>query len=87
MFEWRGCSACIHFNDNGTCAAYPDGIPAPIRNGDVPHTEPLLNDNGIQYHPIRVIAETQDGFWRPNQYWAQLLVSAMSKNRQQHNNR
>jgi hypothetical protein len=47
-----GCSNCVHLHDDlVTCDAYPGGIPLPIQMGDVPHTTPLSEDNGIQWQP------------------------------------
>jgi hypothetical protein len=46
-----GCNYCRHSNDDGTCAAYPAGIPYAINTGDVPHTVPLPGDHGIQFEP------------------------------------
>ena len=34
---------------DGTCDAYPEGIPVEIQFGSIVHDKPFKNDNGIQY--------------------------------------
>lgn len=43
------CMSCKHSNHNGTCKAFPDGIPLVILSGEVNHFLPYEGDNGIQY--------------------------------------
>ena len=43
------CFSCKHTNNNGTCKAFPDGIPLEIVSGEVNHFQPYEGDNGIQY--------------------------------------
>ena len=43
------CFSCAHFNEDGTCKAYPDGIPIELLFGEVNHIQPYEGDNGIQY--------------------------------------
>jgi hypothetical protein len=52
-FGLPGCAYCRHNRDDGTCNAYPAGIPLPISGGDIAHTRPLPGDNGIQFDPVR----------------------------------
>lgn len=49
MFGEPLCMSCKHSNHNGTCKAYPDGIPLEIVSGRVNHYLPYEGDNGIQY--------------------------------------
>lgn len=42
------CSECKHLHEDGeTCDAFPDGIPANIRSGDIDHHESVAGDDGI----------------------------------------
>jgi hypothetical protein len=43
------CANCKHWHGGMACDAYPKGIPWPIISGDVAHTHPLPDDNGIQW--------------------------------------
>jgi len=43
------CATCKHRISPLTCKAFPTQIPQPILRGANKHTEPFLNDNGIQY--------------------------------------
>lgn len=46
------CNNCIHNNGDGTCKAFPDGIPAEILSGDNKHQKPLLGQgNNITFEP------------------------------------
>ena len=46
-----GCYLCKHFNKKTrlTCAAFPDGIPSPIVNGEIAHLKPYPGDHGIVF--------------------------------------
>lgn len=46
-----GCGHCKYFNRNTliSCKAYPDIIPHEIISGEVDHTKPYKNDNGIRF--------------------------------------
>lgn len=49
MNDEPSCMNCVHWRGDGTCAAYPAGVPWPIMAGDVAHFDPLPGDNGLQY--------------------------------------
>jgi hypothetical protein len=50
MSNYGGCENCIH-NNGATCAAYPNGIPAAVRSGQIPHDKSLPDDRGVSYFP------------------------------------
>lgn len=39
------------------CDAYPEGIPQEILNGEVDHTKPYKDDDGLTFVPIRITEE------------------------------
>lgn len=41
-----GCTFCKHFMPNGTCKAFPKGIPFAIEAGQTDHLKPLSNQIG-----------------------------------------
>jgi hypothetical protein len=41
MTDKIGCPICKHNRFDGSCAAFPDGIPMIFLSGDKGHTEPL----------------------------------------------
>jgi hypothetical protein len=45
------CQTCRHFDPYSgiRCAAFPNGIPLPIQDGQVDHRNPVQGDHGIQY--------------------------------------
>ncbi len=47
------CVECKHFLQPGwRCAAYPQGIPEPILDGEHDHRKPFFGDNGIRFEPV-----------------------------------
>lgn len=47
------CLNCKHFRKQPiTCDAYKSGIPREIIDGNIDHSKPYDNDNGIQYKEI-----------------------------------
>ena len=53
MKEYTGCLGCEHQHIEGTCDAFPEGIPLSIVSGDVQHTKPLKRQkNKIIFEPI-----------------------------------
>lgn len=53
------CWDCKHFEgydpdkDASVCAAFPDGIPRPIIDGEIEHREPFPGDRGIRFEPVQ----------------------------------
>jgi hypothetical protein len=43
------CATCEHRRVGTTCKAFPQGIPAPILNGEVSHKQPYAGDGGTQW--------------------------------------
>jgi hypothetical protein len=51
------CVWCRHAHRPiGTCGAYPDGVPRPIRFGEAYHFLPAEGDQGIQFEPAEDIS-------------------------------
>jgi len=46
------CATTKHFFEQGTCEAFPDGIPAEIYSGHHKHREPYPGDRGIEYERV-----------------------------------
>lgn len=47
------CASCKNYKEDNKCKAYPFGIPEEILTGEIDHTEPYKDDNGIQFEPIK----------------------------------
>jgi hypothetical protein len=47
--EFSQCSLCVHDRKNGTCAAFPKGIPIGITKNEIDHRRPQAGDHGIQW--------------------------------------
>ena len=47
----HNCVRCEYYKGDGTCGAYPKGIPEVLLTGEVPHTEPFEGDRGIRFTP------------------------------------
>lgn len=45
------CFMCHHFWGFQQCRAFPGGIPNKVWRGEQVHTEPVENDNDIQFAP------------------------------------
>lgn len=43
------CDSCIWHLGDGTCAAFPDGIPMAILSGTIDHEQPVPGDGGLAY--------------------------------------
>ena len=47
------CIDCRHFDrEKLVCKAFPQRIPDPIFNNEVPHDVPYPGDNGIRFEPL-----------------------------------
>ncbi len=52
------CDLCQNVADDGiTCAAFPDGIPIEVLNGEIDHRNFVKGDNGIKFQGIEGIIE------------------------------
>lgn len=52
LFRAPDCLKCRHkFESSACCAAYPQGIPAPVIQGLEPHRVPREGDGGIVFEP------------------------------------
>ncbi len=49
VFEPLQCSTCRHNGYDGSCSAYPQGIPLEIRGEFISHRVPQPGDNGIRW--------------------------------------
>lgn len=45
------CRACARFRSDGTCKAYPDGIPGDMLFFGEDHRAPRSGDHGVQFVP------------------------------------
>lgn len=47
------CYRCVHAREIEpvTCAAFPDGIPEEILEGENDHTAPVPGDHGVRFTP------------------------------------
>ncbi len=47
--KFSNCRYCKHFNDDGTCEAFPKAIPLSILNGTFNHYKKHKDDHGIRF--------------------------------------
>lgn len=45
------CEKCRHYTTRMRCAAFPDGIPNDILDGEFDHRQPHEGDHGVQWAP------------------------------------
>ena len=45
------CIRCKNYRRDGTCKAFPEGIPEEILLNKKDHRKPIEGDNGIQFDP------------------------------------
>lgn len=51
-FNFPVCGECKHNKGDGTCKAFPEGIPEEILTGDNKHKKPLIGQgNNIIFEP------------------------------------
>ena len=53
------CNDCLHNRGNGTCRAFPEGIPRSICNNTLDHRNAIKGDGGYRWAPA-------DGAIHPN---------------------
>ena len=46
---WPQCTGCRRYHDDGTCDAFPDGIPHEIVTGLWDHRKPFPGDRGLRF--------------------------------------
>ena len=46
MSNWAGCRNCIHYQKNGKCRAFPNGIPIMFASGDIEHNQVIVGQVG-----------------------------------------
>lgn len=56
-FGWQQCDYCRHFHHDGTCDAFPKGIPSEILGGQHNHRQPFTGDNGIRFEEADELPE------------------------------
>jgi hypothetical protein len=43
------CLHCVHWRSRGSCAAFPQGIPAEILLNESDHEKPFTGDGGVRF--------------------------------------
>lgn len=46
------CARCKHYDKDGSCAAFPEGIPLKIMRNDHDHRTEYPGDNGVRFVQI-----------------------------------
>jgi len=49
QMKFSQCAFCIHDGPNGTCKAFPNGVPLGIRTNNLDHRKPIEGDKGIRF--------------------------------------
>jgi len=45
------CFGCVHLKEWPYCAAFPDGIPRVVRDGEDLHLQHIDGDHGLKFEP------------------------------------
>lgn len=59
MLRHSQCVLCAHYRRDGSCEAFPVGIPRELRSGKVRHDTPYPGDNGIMFDPAPVDTDAE----------------------------
>jgi hypothetical protein len=54
------CISCARYRSLGECAAFPEGIPSDIIDGEFDHREPHEGDHGLQWIKSSGVRRTDD---------------------------
>lgn len=63
MISFSQCLVCRRYHHgspgHGSCAAFPEGIPAELRFGRVSHTSPYPGDHGVLFERMPPATEAE----------------------------
>jgi hypothetical protein len=63
MISFSQCLVCVHYHQTspgqGSCAAFPEGIPADLRFNRVAHTSPYPGDHGVLFERMPPATEAE----------------------------